>query len=995
MSEQPAWLAELSEAWPDQQQQPASIGRQQTTSIQQQQMDFGSLVIRDQHGHGSSVDGRTSPALSSTSSVGGSPALGTFVMRQVTDGSLQVKPAASTTAAGKNGDAAAVNQLAWAVSAFGGLLEAPKTPNRLQALFMVPSPTSPVAVTAPETPLETSPSAVPLPVTPNSPDLADSPIQMTPSQQQHQGKSTPIQRDSPQPSTPHLIVHDAPKLTPGPSPASFQSVQAAELSTIAEEPEPETDQTSEAGDEQVADEAVVIQRDVSTGGSVQPVGTGAMPTSDFSFQVAKAKRDSWRSLLPPPTPPPNAATEAYRTSTPTTLATKTALKASVAQTAASDLPEMTMALTPQPSSKSADMGIFKFHHDATTRQHLEALVKEVDGLCSPPEATLAQPSRDLDASWVAQLRQMRASQAAMHRHQSPAFSSPMRPFSALPGGSDSFDENGHLIDSRSAKRVRLSMSDWRTSPRPQAILSPIRSMRNTRRPFQSLPRKVFSQSAAVRASTTPVRPPLRSLAHSAQVGQRAWTNAPVTPASPQYQPTSANRRGSESYFPAQEPNSTAAQAILNRVDEARALMHQIRQRQASQESQRSAASSQDKRKAPAVALQQHLSVPRVTHHGRVPSYSSKASSQHSRSSNSARAVSISTAATSLVASGHSQPHPRPAQEPLLRHEEAVHGSQFQQTAMSSTPLSSPLLSPAIIPAADGQDDPFNDASTVDASRSARPAGHARKPSQSKISGLQLSTGATSDRTSTPPLSTALPLPSPNLPEIQSASVNVAKPIVDTPAVKPVRSALKRADSFCTPLSNARSVMEDQGRFGRSVSFNETRTLHKAPLLERSKTAPPTSGLRHVAYTSEDAARAQQEAIAAESDEDSTNPLASSTQISSNATAAHADSTDEQDTPTSNLTNLRHRRNKRSSRSSLANASISTLAWHWKPLPANTTIMTECSFGISHDKLVQVLTDIAPMEPDWKNLRKIDLSNRDVDSLIRLKEFCPKLDHGIL
>lgn len=58
---------------------------------------------------------------------------------------------------------------------------------------------------------------------------------------------------------------------------------------------------------------------------------------------------------------------------------------------------------------------------------------------------------------------------------------------------------------------------------------------------------------------------------------------------------------------------------------------------------------------------------------------------------------------------------------------------------------------------------------------------------------------------------------------------------------------------------------------------------------------------------------------------------------------------------------------------------------------NMTFLTECSFGVAHDKLVQVITDVLPFEPHWEDLSSIDLSKKSLDSVARLKEFLPKLD----
>jgi hypothetical protein len=54
--------------------------------------------------------------------------------------------------------------------------------------------------------------------------------------------------------------------------------------------------------------------------------------------------------------------------------------------------------------------------------------------------------------------------------------------------------------------------------------------------------------------------------------------------------------------------------------------------------------------------------------------------------------------------------------------------------------------------------------------------------------------------------------------------------------------------------------------------------------------------------------------------------------------------------------------------------------------ANATFLTECSFGVAHDRLVQVITDVQPFEPHWEDLSCIDLSNKNIESVARLKEF---------
>ncbi|KAH9480554.1 Septation initiation network scaffold protein cdc11 [Psilocybe cubensis] len=59
--------------------------------------------------------------------------------------------------------------------------------------------------------------------------------------------------------------------------------------------------------------------------------------------------------------------------------------------------------------------------------------------------------------------------------------------------------------------------------------------------------------------------------------------------------------------------------------------------------------------------------------------------------------------------------------------------------------------------------------------------------------------------------------------------------------------------------------------------------------------------------------------------------------------------------------------------------------------ANGTFLTECSFGVAHDRLVEVITDVQPFEPHWEELASIDLSGAKLESVARLKEFLPRLD----
>lgn len=62
---------------------------------------------------------------------------------------------------------------------------------------------------------------------------------------------------------------------------------------------------------------------------------------------------------------------------------------------------------------------------------------------------------------------------------------------------------------------------------------------------------------------------------------------------------------------------------------------------------------------------------------------------------------------------------------------------------------------------------------------------------------------------------------------------------------------------------------------------------------------------------------------------------------------------------------------------------------------DATFLTECSFGVAHDRLLQCITDVQPFEPHWEELTSVNLTGKRLDSLARLKEFMPKLEDLIM
>jgi hypothetical protein len=68
-----------------------------------------------------------------------------------------------------------------------------------------------------------------------------------------------------------------------------------------------------------------------------------------------------------------------------------------------------------------------------------------------------------------------------------------------------------------------------------------------------------------------------------------------------------------------------------------------------------------------------------------------------------------------------------------------------------------------------------------------------------------------------------------------------------------------------------------------------------------------------------------------------------------------------------------------------------LSEHQGHADANGTFLTECSFGVAYDRLVQVITDVQPIEPHWSSLTSINLVSKNIESVARLKELLPCLD----
>lgn len=61
-----------------------------------------------------------------------------------------------------------------------------------------------------------------------------------------------------------------------------------------------------------------------------------------------------------------------------------------------------------------------------------------------------------------------------------------------------------------------------------------------------------------------------------------------------------------------------------------------------------------------------------------------------------------------------------------------------------------------------------------------------------------------------------------------------------------------------------------------------------------------------------------------------------------------------------------------------------------PMAGNQTILTEASFAVTQDRLIQAITQVHPYEPHWEKLADINLSGFGLESVTKMKEHLPAL-----
>ena len=279
------------------------------------------------------------------------------------------------------------------------------------------------------------------------------------------------------------------------------------------------------------------------------------PSTDFSFHIAKQQRQSWRAHLPPPTPELERREQALATSTP------------IAEIAKR---EHTSSKAPK-LSISPSLAIFKFHHDTHTRRHLEALVKEIDALASPPSSVSLKPNRLDDIAWLESLTGLQAPNAM--------------------NADVGFDGEGRLSNTRSAKRVRLSLSELRSShsERSEPLMTRSTATPHTERRLQRLAQSARKSTTSSPRYSTPSRPPLRSLPPMSMPVRRTLASAMISPALvlARTMPTSRSdpHSGNADILEPNQQTKTPAHKVKDKLAEARILMEKIKTRHVGKDQQ--------------------------------------------------------------------------------------------------------------------------------------------------------------------------------------------------------------------------------------------------------------------------------------------------------------------------------------------------------------------------------------------------------------------------
>jgi hypothetical protein len=58
---------------------------------------------------------------------------------------------------------------------------------------------------------------------------------------------------------------------------------------------------------------------------------------------------------------------------------------------------------------------------------------------------------------------------------------------------------------------------------------------------------------------------------------------------------------------------------------------------------------------------------------------------------------------------------------------------------------------------------------------------------------------------------------------------------------------------------------------------------------------------------------------------------------------------------------------------------------------NTFATTDFSFSVSHERLLKLITDVEPFEPNWEGIKSITFTGKRLESTVKLKHWLPYLD----
>lgn len=245
---------------------------------------------------------------------------------------------------------------------------------------------------------------------------------------------------------------------------------------------------------------------------------------------------------------------------------------------------------------------------------------------------------------------------------------------------------------------------------------------------------------------------------------------------------------------------------------------------------------------------------------------------------------------------------------------------------------------------------------------------------------------------------------PDAPALRLGNPLLTTPAVDRPPVRP-RSALKSSSDpvISTPLPAGQSPSTDSAK-RRSVSFSDRLQVPVRAVSEPPPSSRMGSNLRNeIQYDDTE--------TTSESHGDTTEPSPLSSKAGGGSSAEMGDLSARSrriekalndvaklglgPTPVAVIDEDSVFTANHSTKPRRSSFNDKSLSHPYRTGKADATFLTECSFGETDKKLVELITDVAPFDLGWERMQSIDMSGKAIISLAHLQEYLPALDEADL